>query len=87
MYISCDIKYNYLYIYTQQTLKQIIMTYLLKIYKTKNDKKHFITDIVETELLNHDLIESILIGKEYFKDSGKKYLMGVCRKSEVIRSF
>ena len=63
------------------------MTYLLKIYKTKNDKKHFITDIVETELLNHDLIESILIGKEYFKDSGKKYLMGVCRKSEVIRSF
>ena len=87
MYISYDIKYNYLYIYTQQTLKQIIMTYLLKIYKTKNDKKHFITDIVETELLNHDLIESILIGKEYFKDSGKKYLMGVCRKSEVIRSF
>ena len=26
------------------------MTYLLKIYKTKNDKKHFITDLVETEL-------------------------------------
>lgn len=62
------------------------MTYLLKIYKTKNDKKHFITDIVETELLNHDLIERILIGKEYFKDSNRKQLLGICRKTEVIRS-
>ena len=60
-------------------------TYLLKVYLTKKSKKHFITDLVETNKTNHDEISELIINKKYHFDSDKKKLLGVCKKAEVIR--
>lgn len=61
------------------------MTYLVKVYNSKNSKNHFITDLVETELTHWDSISELLLGKKYYFDSYKTKLVGTCRKCEVIR--
>jgi hypothetical protein len=61
------------------------MDYLVKIYKTKKSKKHFVTDIVTTDLIHWDDISKIAIGRKYFQDSSKKILNGICNKCEIIR--
>lgn len=61
------------------------MTYLVKVYNSKKTKKHFITDIVETDLVHWDDVSKLIIGKKYYSDSNRTKLQGVCRRCEVIR--
>lgn len=57
-------------------------TYLLKIFNSKNQKNHFVIDIVEAN--NIFEAELKLIGKTYYSDSKQNNILGICRKAEFV---
>jgi hypothetical protein len=57
-------------------------TYLIKIFNSKNAKKHFITDLIQADTQKD--AENKVINKKYYFDSLETRILGICKKAEVI---
>jgi hypothetical protein len=57
--------------------------YLLKIYGSKKQKNHNLTDLEEAT--NPQEAEQNAIGKKHYFDSYKTKIFVTCKKAEVIR--